>query len=51
MKKLIVLSDSHGNVKGIEKLRGLMQENDYVVHLGDGAMDMRGIMREMPEKV
>lgn len=51
MKKLIVLSDSHGNSKGIEKLRGLMQENDYVVHLGDGAMDMREVMREMPDKV
>ena len=51
MKKIIVVSDSHGNVKGLEKLLGLMQENDFVVHLGDGAMDMRTFMREMPEKI
>ena len=50
MKTLIVISDSHGNLKAVEKLRPLVAENDAVVHLGDGAGDMRGIMREFPEK-
>ena len=50
MKKLIVLSDSHGNVKGVNDLLPLVAENDYVIHLGDGAMDMREIRVEYPEK-
>lgn len=51
MKKLIVISDSHGNRTGIEKLRPLFEENDYIVHLGDGAGDVREIMDTYPEKV
>ncbi len=51
MKKLIVLSDTHGSKRGIEKLRSLIAENDYVVHLGDGAGDMREITAEFPEKI
>lgn len=51
MKKLIVVSDTHGNVKGVESLRSLIAENDYIVHLGDGAGDMRGTMRDYPDKV
>lgn len=51
MTKLIVISDSHGNGKGVEGLRALIAENDLVVHLGDGAGDMRDILREYPEKV
>jgi putative phosphoesterase len=51
MKKILVLSDTHGNAKGLQKLRPLIAENDYIVHLGDGAGDMREIMREFPDKV
>lgn len=51
MKKLIILSDTHGGVKAVEKIYPLMAENDIVVHLGDGAGDMRPFMREYPEKV
>ena len=40
MKTMIVLSDSHGNAKGIEKLNSLFAENNYIVHLGDGEGDM-----------
>lgn len=50
MTKILVLSDSHGNRKGIEGLRGLIAENDLVIHLGDGAGDMREIFSEYPEK-
>ncbi len=50
MKKLIIVSDSHGNKKGIDKLGTLIAENDFFLHLGDGAMDAREIMREFPEK-
>ncbi|MBQ8295400.1 MAG: metallophosphoesterase [Clostridia bacterium] len=51
MKKLIIISDTHGNTKGLEKLRPLIAENDYVVHLGDGGADMRELRGEYPEKV
>ncbi len=50
MKTLIVVSDSHGNVKGMEKLRPLVAENGYFVHLGDGVGDIRSIRDEYPEK-
>ena len=51
MKKLIIVSDSHGNGKTIEKLRPLIAENDYFIHLGDGAGDTRELFREYPDKV
>ncbi len=51
MKKLIVLSDTHGNRKGVEALRARIAENDFVIHLGDGAGDLRELMREYPDKM
>ena len=51
MKRLIVLSDSHGNAKGISDLLPLIAENDYVIHLGDGAADMREARGLYPKKV
>ncbi len=40
MKKLLVLSDTHGNLSSIESLKGIMRECDYVIHLGDYQRDM-----------
>ncbi len=51
MTKLIILSDTHGNRKGVEKILPLIAENDIVIHLGDGAGDMREAMRLYPDKV
>jgi putative phosphoesterase len=51
MKRLIILSDSHGNAKGIADLMPLIAENDYVIHLGDGAVDMRETRSLYPDKV
>ena len=51
MKKIIVISDTHGNRAGIDKLKSLFEENDYIIHLGDGAGDVREIMDTYPEKV
>ncbi|MBE5744741.1 MAG: metallophosphoesterase [Clostridiales bacterium] len=50
MKTIIVLADSHGNVKGVEKLRPLVTENDYFIHLGDGVGDIRELRKDYPEK-
>ena len=51
MKRLIVLSDTHGNAKGVMELFPRIAENDYVIHLGDGATDMREVRSEYPDKV
>ncbi|MBQ8658700.1 MAG: metallophosphoesterase [Clostridia bacterium] len=50
MKKIVVISDTHGNLGGIEKLAPLMAENDLVVHLGDGGSDLRTFTANFPEK-
>lgn len=40
MKKIVVISDTHGNFSCIEKLLGIMKESDYVFHLGDFEKDI-----------
>lgn len=51
MKTLIILSDTHGNRNVAEQLSILAAENDYIVHLGDGAGDMKVLRNLYPEKV
>ncbi|MBQ8320580.1 MAG: metallophosphoesterase [Clostridia bacterium] len=50
MKTLVVISDTHGNKKGVEQLKPLFLENDYAVYLGDGFSDFKEIFSEQPEK-
>lgn len=50
MKTFVVLSDSHGRKSAIDKLKPLFAENDYLIHLGDGAADMREIFSLYPDK-
>ena len=40
MKTLLVISDTHGNVSALEKIKSIMSESDYVFFLGDGALDI-----------
>lgn len=51
MKKLIIISDSHGNTKGVRELLPLIAENDYLIHLGDGVGDIREMRDYYPDKV
>ena len=51
MKRIIVVSDSHGHIENVEALRLLVEENDYLIHLGDGASDVRTLAKEYPDKV
>ena len=44
MKTLLVLSDSHKNVRDIKKLYEIMGETDFIVHLGDYCSDMQGLL-------
>lgn len=50
MKTVIVLSDTHGNVKLINSLYEIMSETDYIVHLGDCSKDMEKVKERFPEK-
>ena len=40
MKKIVVLSDTHKNLKAIMKIASVADESDYVIHLGDHYADM-----------
>lgn len=51
MKKLIIISDTHGAIGAVESLAPLVAENDYLVHLGDGAGDLRSFWRAYPDKI
>ena len=51
MKTAIVVSDTHGNVTDLKRLFPLFEENDYIIHLGDGLNDLRALPPHMKEKV
>lgn len=50
MKKIIVLSDTHGNRAAMEKLNPLFEESDYIIHLGDTSTDGAVIKNFYPDK-
>ena len=50
MKTFLIISDSHGRRKPLEKVLPLVGENDYIIHLGDGAGDLRDVSSKYPEK-
>ncbi len=50
MKTFVILSDSHGRRGALDRVSSLFGENDFIVHLGDGAGDMRKTAEEYPEK-
>ena len=51
MKTVIVLSDTHRNIKAIESIKNIMDESDYVIHLGDFSSDMREYKKLYGEKL
>ena len=50
MKTFVILSDTHRNIKPLEKIATVLAECDYIIHLGDMAGDARELMRAYPEK-
>lgn len=50
MKKIVVLSDSHGNRRDIEALFPIMRESDFIIHLGDTSQDGNYIRAAFPDK-
>lgn len=51
MKRIVVVSDSHGQKQNVDALRALVAENDLLIHLGDGASDVWELKKEYPEKI
>ena len=51
MKTIVALSDTHGNAQAINDLVGLFSECDYIVHLGDGARDMKNYYADFGKKI
>lgn len=50
MKKITVISDTHGNIPAIQKLFPIFAESDMIIHLGDTSTDGQVIRREFPNK-
>ncbi len=50
MKSIIVLSDTHARRKNLQKITPLFAENDMIIHLGDGSLDMLETVKNYPEK-
>lgn len=51
MKKIIAISDSHGNIKDLRLLTDYFKTCDYIFHLGDHDDDMRDFMPEYGNKI
>ena len=49
MTTIVVLSDSHGNRRDIEKLFPVMEESDIIIHLGDTSQDGSFIRSKFPQ--
>lgn len=50
MKKIAVVSDTHGNRRDIEKLFPIFDEADIIIHLGDTSQDGNFIRASFPSK-
>lgn len=50
MKTIVVLSDTHRNLAPLSKIERVLDECDYIVHLGDMAADARFLRSRYPEK-
>ena len=50
MKKIVVVSDSHGNRRTLDSLDGIFAESDCIIHLGDTSSDGGYIRSKFPDK-
>lgn len=51
MKKIIIVSDTHGNYRAIDRLLPIMLESDYVFHLGDHDGDIMRYYGKLKDKL
>ena len=50
MKKIIVVSDSHGNRQALDGLDLIFAESDMIIHLGDTSSDGGYVRNKYPDK-
>ncbi len=50
MKKILVFSDSHGNINNIARIITLHKDIDIIIHLGDYVRDVLRIGKENPNR-
>lgn len=50
MKKIVVVSDSHGNRQALDSLDTIFVESDCIIHLGDTSSDGGYIRNKYPDK-
>lgn len=50
MKNIVVLSDTHGRKNNVKTLAPIFADADFIVHLGDGAADVREFQALYPDK-
>lgn len=50
MKKIVVVSDSHGNRAALDGLDNIFAESDFIFHLGDTSSDGGYIRAKYPDK-
>ena len=51
MKKIVILSDTHGNRADLQKMHNILSEADLILFAGDGANDMLTLPRDILNKV
>ena len=50
MKKIVIVSDSHGNRQALDDLDGIFAESDMIIHLGDTSSDGGYVRSKYPDK-
>ena len=50
-KYITVLSDTHGNLNLLKRLQGDFISSDFIVHLGDGVLDMQDFYLDYFNKI
>lgn len=50
MTTIVVISDTHGNRRDMERLFPVMEESDMIIHLGDTSQDGSFIRAKFPDK-
>ena len=50
MKTVTILSDTHGNRRAIDNLENILNESDYIIHLGDTSGDGSYIHKKHGDK-
>lgn len=50
MKKIVIVSDTHGNKTALKKVENIILESDLAIHLGDGLSDVFSLCEEAQKK-